>query len=76
MVALYMSAWIEIFLLRVESNQEIVALYMSAWIEIRMGFPTLTSGLVALYMSAWIEIVSIIYQYPPFYCRTLHECVD
>ena len=57
-VALYMSAWIEIYRTREELNKykRQVALYMSAWIEIYQSVDLPVQYNVALYMSAWIEI--------------------
>ena len=57
LVALYMSAWIEIGSLLCPAGALTSALYMSAWIEI-VSLTTHNSILsVALYMSAWIEIL-------------------
>ncbi|EHS57077.1 hypothetical protein WG8_3347 [Paenibacillus sp. Aloe-11] len=51
-VALYMSAWIEIFSGTKKTKRFLVALYMSAWIEIsRYALPSFLSC-VAFYMGA------------------------
>ena len=55
-VALYMSAWIEIFPGTAEGVSLDVALYMSAWIEIFRVWIIQQLYCVALYMSAWIEM--------------------
>ena len=55
-VALYMSAWIEIVKFGWWLRRRIVALYMSAWIEIPNYIHYGWNNSVALYMSAWIEI--------------------
>ena len=56
MVALHVSAWIEI---RVISDPLVVysvALHVSAWIEIANFFASSFVIFVALHVSAWIEI--------------------
>src|SRR5699024_493360 len=55
-VALYTSAWIEIFVMSGSISISSVALYTSAWIEIFLVPPSPVSFPVALYTSAWIEI--------------------
>ena len=51
-VALYMSAWIEILGVEFPSNIEAVALYMSAWIEIISAF----SNFIACWShSTWVH---------------------
>ncbi len=55
-VALYMSAWIEIYRPLESVIERNVALYMSAWIEIYRPLESVIERNVALYMSAWIEI--------------------
>ena len=60
LVALYMSAWIEIKIIQVFMEQPQVALYMSAWIEIHKTETQELTKTVALYMSAWIEIVNFV----------------
>ena len=55
-VALYTSAWIEIFHMITPSLDSLVALYTSAWIEIVVFFNRDSSASVALYTSAWIEM--------------------
>ena len=75
-VALYMSAWIEMNLQGKQIPTTTVALYMSAWIEIKMAFMLLNKLLVALYMSAWIEITLRMHEKERKTRRTLHECVD
>ena len=76
LVALYMSAWIEIGSLLCPAGALTSALYMSAWIEI-VSLTTHNSILsVALYMSAWIEILGISFEKRTSKSRTLHECVD
>ncbi|MEK4845157.1 hypothetical protein [Bacillus sp. FSL W8-0183] len=51
-VALSMSAWIEITVLLHFNSWSSVALYMSAWIEISIGKTGLPKRIVALSMSA------------------------
>ena len=55
-VALYTSAWIEMFKDWRNQTNEFVALYTSAWIEINRSRRYLGFYLVALYTSAWIEM--------------------
>ena len=74
-VALLVSAWIEIlngFETRVNTC---VALLVSAWIEIKQIKDKSFNEYVALLVSAWIEIVSCcsVLQWPR---RTPRECVD
>ena len=75
-VALYTSAWIEIFECIHRTFSIVVALYTSAWIEIRMGQSLKHSHVVALYTSAWIEIPTGKALLGKAVGRTLHECVD
>ena len=55
-VALYTSAWIEIWRTGNVRRTPCVALYTSAWIEIKGWMHACAAGRVALYTSAWIEI--------------------
>ena len=55
-VALFVSAWIEIYLDKSTNRSPFVALFVSAWIEIATyGYLPILS-LVALFVSAWIEM--------------------
>ena len=75
-VALYTSAWIEIYSRHAWPLMTIVALYTSAWIEIFIRSSENFTTAVALYTSAWIERFQAVApeHYPQR--RTLHECVD
>ena len=57
LVALLVSAWIEIFKLQNAELGENVALLVSAWIEIVQEGVSQISQLVALLVSAWIEML-------------------
>ena len=55
-VALLVSAWIEINIVAHEMTEHWVALLVSAWIEISSLVRSSTFTQVALLVSAWIEI--------------------
>ena len=76
-VALFVSAWIEIKGLMQVIDPTFVALFVSAWIEMFCGFFKCPHrGYVALFVSAWIEILTNLMNKPAELCRTLRECVD
>ena len=56
LVALFVSAWIEIPLMMWSTSFFAVALFVSAWIEIPLKIIKKTNVMVALFVSAWIEI--------------------
>ena len=75
-VALYMSAWIEILQIY-RSRQNFLS--HSTWVRGLKSVRTWvreSDRCVALYMSAWIEIFASPAGSPGYISRTLHECVD
>ncbi len=56
MVALLVSAWIEIWMIGMQQERNTVALLVSAWIEIIHKRSDRIGSAVALLVSAWIEI--------------------
>ena len=76
MVALLVSAWIEIIYLRHCKLKGKVALLVSAWIEITAATKASQYYLVALLVSAWIEIYSYSSSCITNCRRTPRECVD
>ena len=57
LVALFVSAWIEIVVQNVILKMLKVALFVSAWIEILLNSLFSLTTAVALFVSAWIEII-------------------
>ncbi|CAL8902185.1 hypothetical protein BPJM79_90066 [Bacillus pumilus] len=75
-VALYMSAWIEIFPYGCTQLFGFVALYMSAWIEIVLLDSAFNSKKCRTHMSTLIEIGVQDVSDDKRCRRTLHECED
>ena len=77
MVALLVSAWIEMMDIQVWIILSMkVALLVSAWIEITAATKASQYYLVALLVSAWIEIYSYSSSCITNCRRTPRECVD
>ena len=75
-VALYTSAWIEIFVIHGMFNPKLRRTLHECVDWNCVGKRDVIQFPVALYTSAWIEIVSNAIGLDSRYCRTLHECVD